>query len=395
MRKFRSVKAVTVMLIVAFLFHSMTLTVLANPSDGKLEIAAGTHIKWVERLDLPDYAYDVYVALGEWTDNDGVEDYLIEDKYFQYGTDSLYDYVSADGVPFSLLQVYDSTVIYLGRVEKSSLEYALVSIEAAIDAFRNDHPEIFWVHYTNPSIAYMTIDDKVDLFLRTRMDSIGVDMRESGYDQTAIKRDIEKQANVVASIIESIPKGASEEEMLRHFNTYLTSANQYATGGGIESSGKAFTAIVGNIGENGPVCLGYASAMKLLCDKVGIPCTIVSGPTEAGGKNIHAWNYVELDNMWYAIDVTWNDPSVEDGSPLKIEKAVSGYESEEYFLCGSETQNHNGVKFIENHIPTCPVQLPSGVYYVSNCPTLSKKAYTGAYHNFSIWLPTFSNTADF
>ena len=51
------------------------------------------------------------------------------------------------------------------------------------------------------------------------------------------------------------------------------------------------------------VCCGYAEAMKLLMDKVGIPCVKVTS-----SKMNHAWNMVQLDGEWYHVDVTWDDP---------------------------------------------------------------------------------------
>ena len=36
----------------------------------------------------------------------------------------------------------------------------------------------------------------------------------------------------------------------------------------------------------------------------------------------------QLHGAWYAVDVTWNDPSVANGGSA----AVSGYESENYLL---------------------------------------------------------------
>ena len=54
------------------------------------------------------------------------------------------------------------------------------------------------------------------------------------------------------------------------------------------------------------VCNGYAFAVKLLCDISGIRCEIITGQ---GDGVSHAWNLVCLDDAWYHLDVTWDDPS--------------------------------------------------------------------------------------
>lgn len=61
--------------------------------------------------------------------------------------------------------------------------------------------------------------------------------------------------------------------------------------------------------EKKAVCNGYAQAMKLLCDLTGVPCQMISGL--ADGEN-HAWNLVELNNEWYHVDATWDDPEPDE-----------------------------------------------------------------------------------
>ena len=53
------------------------------------------------------------------------------------------------------------------------------------------------------------------------------------------------------------------------------------------------------------VCAGYAEAFVLLMKKVGIECIVVSG---YGKEERHAWNQVRIDDVWYNVDITWDDP---------------------------------------------------------------------------------------
>ena len=53
------------------------------------------------------------------------------------------------------------------------------------------------------------------------------------------------------------------------------------------------------------VCQGYALLLHKMLNKTGIKTRIISG--QAGGEK-HVWNLVNLNNNWYHIDATWNDP---------------------------------------------------------------------------------------
>lgn len=65
------------------------------------------------------------------------------------------------------------------------------------------------------------------------------------------------------------------------------------------------------------VCEGYSEAMKLLCDLSGIECRIVTGETENNGQwESHSWNIVKIDGSYYHLDVTNDDPVIEDGANM-------------------------------------------------------------------------------
>ena len=59
------------------------------------------------------------------------------------------------------------------------------------------------------------------------------------------------------------------------------------------------------------ICSGYTSTFRLFMDLLDIECISVSGiATHNGGE--HAWNMVRIDGKWYCVDVTWNDPIVDN-----------------------------------------------------------------------------------
>ena len=60
------------------------------------------------------------------------------------------------------------------------------------------------------------------------------------------------------------------------------------------------------------LCGGYTDAMALFLNKLKIPNYRISSEN-------HIWNYVYLDNNWYHLDLTWDDPVTDDGSKLVLD----------------------------------------------------------------------------
>lgn len=68
------------------------------------------------------------------------------------------------------------------------------------------------------------------------------------------------------------------------------------------------------------ICEGYAEAMNILLNRVGIPSIIIGGNVGEEGDEAnwlgHAWNFVRIDNQYYHLDATWNDPVPDDPNTL-------------------------------------------------------------------------------
>ncbi len=94
------------------------------------------------------------------------------------------------------------------------------------------------------------------------------------------------------------------------------------------------------------LCEGYSKAMKLVLDKAGIPCVTVQGVYKHTGEQmeLHMWNYVKIDDdgKWYAVDATFDDPSVFNGE--NVDTVESGHESTEYLLVGADIMDRQHVE---------------------------------------------------
>ena len=109
------------------------------------------------------------------------------------------------------------------------------------------------------------------------------------------------------------------------------------------------------------VCEGYAEAFKYLMDYVGVPCILVVGSAtnSNGDTENHEWNYVKINEKWYAVDCTWDDPIITGNG--KITNNIKY----KYFLKGADTIN-------KNHYPNGKI-TNQGKEFVY--PTLSETSY--------------------
>lgn len=109
------------------------------------------------------------------------------------------------------------------------------------------------------------------------------------------------QKNILESEIDRIVKNAGnigDAEKLLYFHDYIVRNCSYLEKG--DEVETAYGCIIGKKAN----CEGYAKAFKYLCDNADIPCIVVVG--NSNGEN-HAWNQVQIDGIWYNIDVTWDD----------------------------------------------------------------------------------------
>lgn len=368
-------KRLFALLFALLMLWGTALSAAAAGIDGSVELAEGKHTKWIDRLDLShvDAAplLDFYEALEEAVDNDGVNDFLIDDHAGDYRH-------QIATVPGSVTASSgDEASTKLKAAGDEILARYKPFVMAVYDAFDRDHPEVFWlsgersVGYEIPSSQRdgTTYSFELHLYLVVQKDSF--DMRSAAYPTAAgIKAAITQRDNRVQQILDGVGTQGTYG-ILRYFNETLTKSNEYSTNLSLapKDSWECISALTGRTGTSGPVCEGYARALKVLCDQMGIPCVLVNGSAKSSSTDpgeAHMWNYVQVDGVWYALDATWNDPKGGASG------AVSGVESEKWFLLGSATTVATSLTFIESH----PVnnQASEGGVFFSNGPELSTEA---------------------
>ena len=224
--------------------------------------------------------------------------------------------------------------------------------QSAIEAYTYDNPEIF---YLSPNKMYINIETT------TVGNSVTYNVyinngNENNYfideftSQSQVESAIGQIEQVKNQIIQNRSGNAYDDIKMIH--EYLVENIEYDTTVSQSNIYNVYGALV-----NGrAVCEGYARSFKYLMDKLGIPCTLVigTGTNSQGQTENHAWNYVQLNGTWYAIDCTWDDPVSSTGY-------VSQSSKYRYFLKGSN-------EFLQDHTPSGQFTEGGKVF---NYPTLS------------------------
>lgn len=348
-------------------------------ADGTIDSTGGNHEKWIDRVDLPEYAKTLYEKLAEASDHDGTDDVLISDNAFSQESATEINYSGGDKDVFHAIKV---VTLEGADATMEQRYYAYQCIQAAYDAFDRDHPEVFWLSGETKALTIATSTGSgvtyTVYFVTKLFDGSfngSFDIRKAEYQsESAISTGIEACNTAVNTILAGIT-AAEPADQITKMNEWLTTNNEYNTiiaGGGSTAdpdSWECISALTGRTGEEGPVCEGYARALKVLCDAKDIPCVLVDGHARnsiGSAGEPHMWNYVKVDGSWYAVDVTWNDPVGGNSG------AVSGVETTDWLLVGGDTEIYS-MRFLESH-PVTNVASYGGAAF-TNGPELSAKKY--------------------
>ena len=207
--------------------------------------------------------------------------------------------------------------------------------QSAIEAYTYDNPDVF---YLNPKKMYLNIETT------TRGKNVTYNVfinngNESNYliDEFNSKEQVDNAIaeieNVKNQVISNRTGNAYEDMKMVH--DYLVDNISYDS----SISKPNIYNIYGALINKECVCEGYARAYKYILDELNIPCILVIGTATNGEGNTenHAWNYVKLNNSWYAVDTTWDDPVIIGGGILNKKSKYR------YFLKGKETMDQDHI----------------------------------------------------
>lgn len=135
---------------------------------------------------------------------------------------------------------------------------------------------------------------------------------------------INKKVNKI--IKEQINEALSDYDKIKKIHDYIINTTKYDESA--KEDGKIYNhsnIAYGVLFNNLATCNGYTDTMAIFLDKMGyINYKIATTPKEITYKSSgHVWNAVSVNDKWYHIDLTWDDPVGDDGQEYLLH---------EYFL---------------------------------------------------------------
>lgn len=182
--------------------------------------------------------------------------------------------------------IYQQALAKSTSIDVSSYQIPVDELNNFFSGIINEHPELYdigtSVRYSYTSSGYVAA---------IKLQYI------DGYDDAAFQAGVSAAMSVIQTGMTDLEKAIALHDYLVLFNAYDYDNLQAKTES--PSVYRAYGALV----NGSAVCQGYALAYKYLCEKAGIPCYMVTSDTMN-----HAWNLIQLDEEFYQVDVTWDDP---------------------------------------------------------------------------------------
>lgn len=251
---------------------------------------------------------------------------------------------------------YDKTDETSAQNAESAKKRMMWDMQSAADAFKHDHPEVFWIRspksysYTTQIVSntlseddqgrltatfcivyitykpvesftgagdligdYQTGVDSAVAEVKAAADSLntdGADRSSTEYQALLVRAadqylsdrlyyDSDSLSTAVANAAKEKAGTDGSEVVCRDECQIYTSAAAFLPEGGVL--------------KHGVVCEGYAKALKVLCDRLSIPAICVAGLADKNKSGSgHMWNAVKIGKAWYLTDPTWDDIGTQD-----------------------------------------------------------------------------------
>ena len=244
-------------------------------------------------------------------------------------------------------------------LKEASGEYKLnKAFQSALDAFFYDHPELFYIDITkltlNTTCTTIGPIEKYSTKLYPR------DNKNYLLDYFNSENNVEDAINKVEKVKNNFVrefKNCDDYTKILQVHNALAKTLEYDSSLKKDNIHNIYGALI----NKEVVCEGYAKALKYLLNALDIECILVCGTAKnsSGHTESHMWNYVKLNNNWYGVDVTWDDPIIIGGS------GKTNNVRQEYFLRGHRT-------FVRTHFPSGKLS-DTGITF--KLPTLSDNNY--------------------
>lgn len=176
---------------------------------------------------------------------------------------------------------------------------SMSDMKIAYSALYEDHPEFYWLQsaYSYSGSSFIV---KVDALYDTKTERDAVDSKIK-----ATNGEREK-------LLSAYESGSDQYGKMIALHNQIMQDFTYAYNGSKPESAAWAHNIVGALsgqyqdsaGSNKVVCEGYAKVFQYILNMKGIDNIYIIGNASGSG---HAWNMISIDNVWYYMDLTWDD----------------------------------------------------------------------------------------
>lgn len=299
-------------------------------TSSKLYTSAGIAVKKSQTLK-------VLAVKSNWTSR-----YITKKYTITTGKDD--DGLVPDPDDLSLLDDYEKKWFYnqlsdkhkqaYARLFKSARKFEEYTDLSDLGLTVNELSQAFWAFdYDNPQFLGLG-DGYAYSYMGSKTLGAYISYNRTQSDISAIQ---EKFDTKCQSVIKNASSLKTDYAKLKYIHDWIVNNTDYLNDRSLKYVSEADGAIV----YGKALCEGYSKTFMYLAQSLGIECVCVVGTANNGTTTAeHMWNMVKLENAWYHVDVTWDDP------------LPSPQLNHDYFLISDRTIR-------KDHTVKNPVALPS------------------------------------
>ncbi|MBR6825447.1 MAG: hypothetical protein IKM59_02760 [Oscillospiraceae bacterium] len=223
------------------------------------------------------------------------------------------------------------------RLERYEVNFKLEgfdgeTVKRAFSALVRDNPQFFWLsgaaNFCTTTMGRVIKDVTVTAELQRGVQLYAVPSMAQQFDRT------------VNSIVQQVRQIRTVYGQVLAVHNYIIDTTDY-----VLNAPMCYDAY-GCLVNHRAVCAGYAKAFMLIMRRLGYVCGYARGWGRETGEN-HAWNFIKLENDFYFIDVTWDDPTVIGGSRTRDNKSM------DFFCLTTEELMKTHRLSSETPVPVC------------------------------------------
>lgn len=225
---------------------------------------------------------------------------------------------------------------------EQELAYRIEQIHEVYARYLADNPEYFYLIPRSYAFDDYTDNHNMTVYF---MPLIAVDFPEFDGTSSAVSELVRKYNVLMAEIQKARDEiyfeGMTDLDKLLLAHDYIVNNNAYyltynEDGTEYFGDGYSFNAYGILVNKQG-VCQGLSYAYPCILKALGYPVENIRQIRSTKMK--HMWNFVKLDDKWYHVDLTWDDPTYRPSADEKYDMTDASlqHEHHDYFLISDAT----------------------------------------------------------